>query len=65
MPRPIPAHSIGGGFKLQNLFKELAQHYLSRAMDEAHGNKSKAAELLGLSSYQTLTNWLSRYGVSL
>ena len=32
-------------------------------MDEAHGNKTKAAELVGLPSYQTLTNWLARYQV--
>jgi len=33
-------------------------------MEEAQGNKSKAAELVGLSSYQTLTNWLEKYGLS-
>ena len=36
----------------------------TRAMEEAAGNKSRAAELVGLASYQTLTNWLSKYGVS-
>jgi len=35
-------------------------HYVRRALDEANGNKTKAAELLGLSSYQTLTNWMQR-----
>lgn len=54
---------LGGGFNLQELLKEIASSYLRRAMDEAHGNKSKAAELVGLPSYQTLTNWLERYGV--
>jgi DNA-binding protein Fis len=34
-------------------------------MDEAAGNKTKAAELVGLPSYQTLTNWLTRYEVDL
>jgi hypothetical protein len=29
----------------------------------ARGNKSKAAELLGLASYQTLNNWMNKYGV--
>lgn len=54
---------LGGGFNLADLLKEVAQSYLRRAMDEAHGNKSKAAELVGLPSYQTLTNWLAKYEV--
>jgi DNA-binding protein Fis len=32
-------------------------------MDEAHGNKTKAADLVGLPSYQTLTSWLDKYEV--
>jgi DNA-binding NtrC family response regulator len=54
---------LGGGLNLPNLLKEVARHYLSRAMDEAHGNKTKAAELIGLPSYQTLTNWLEKYEI--
>jgi DNA-binding NtrC family response regulator len=54
---------LGGGFNLSDLLKEVARHYLGRAMDESHGNKTKAAELVGLQSYQTLTNWLSKYEV--
>jgi DNA-binding NtrC family response regulator len=41
----------------------VVEHYLRRAIEAAHGNKSKAAELVGLGSYQTLTNWMQRYGV--
>ncbi|MFO0726466.1 MAG: sigma-54 dependent transcriptional regulator [Myxococcota bacterium] len=54
---------LGGGFNLRDLVKEVARHYLERAMDEAHGNKTKAAELVGLASYQTLTNWLKNHEV--
>jgi len=54
---------LGGGFELPELLKEVAQSYLKRAMDEAHGNKTRAAELVGLPSYQTLTNWLAKYEV--
>lgn len=32
-------------------------------MADAHGNKTKAAELVGLPSYQTLSNWLEKYEV--
>ena len=59
----ILGRSLGGSLNLPELLKEVAKHYLARAMDEAHGNKTKAAELLGLSSYQTLTNWLARYQI--
>jgi DNA-binding NtrC family response regulator len=55
---------LGSGFNLSNLLDEVARHYLGRAMDEAKGNKTKAAELVGLPSYQTLSNWLARYEVT-
>ncbi|ATB26895.1 sigma-54 interaction domain-containing protein [Melittangium boletus] len=54
---------LGSGFNLSELLKEVVRHYLGRAMDEAHGNKTKAAELVGLPSYQTLSNWLVKYEV--
>ena len=56
--------ALGDGFSLPDLLANVARHYLARAMEEAAGNKSRAAELVGLASYQTLTNWLSKYGVS-
>jgi len=61
--RDIVGRPLGGGLKLPELLTEVARHYLVRAMEEAQGNKTKAAELVGLPSYQTLTNWLSRYEV--
>ncbi len=51
------------GLPLQDLLTEVARHYLERAMVHTHGNKSEAARLLGLGSYQTLTNWLQKYGL--
>lgn len=54
---------LGSGLNLPELLAEVARHYLERALDEAAGNKTKAADLVGLPSYQTLTNWLQRYGV--
>jgi len=41
----------------------VARHYLGRALDEAAGNKTRAAELVGAPSYQTLSNWLKKYEV--
>ncbi|MCI0388102.1 MAG: sigma-54 dependent transcriptional regulator [Acidobacteria bacterium] len=54
---------LGDGFTLQQTLAEVAQHYLSRALEQAHGNKSEAAKLVGLLSYQTLTNWLKKHGI--
>ncbi len=54
---------LGGSLNLPEILEEVARHYLARALDEAGGNKTKAAELVGLPSYQTLSNWLKRYGV--
>ena len=51
------------GFSLSDLMGEVARHYLYRALDEAQGNRTRAADLLGLPSYQTLNNWLKRYGI--
>ena len=56
---------LGNGLNLPDLLAELARHYLQRALAEADGNKTRAAELIGLSSYQTLTNWMNRYDVTL
>ena len=54
---------LGEGLVLPELLAVVARHYLQRALDETHGNKTRAAELVGLPSYQTFTNWMKRYGV--
>ncbi len=56
-------HDVHQGVDLQGIMGIVARHYLQRAVDSAHGNKTQAAKLLGLSSYQTLTNWLEKYGL--
>ena len=54
---------LSGGVDLPGLITTVARHYLERALDEVHGNKTRAAQLVGLPSYQTFTNWMKRYGV--
>jgi len=54
---------LGEGLDLPVLVGELVSHYLHRALEEAGGNKTRAAGLVGLPSYQTLTNWLNKYRV--
>ena len=56
--------SLEQGIEIQSLIGTVAEHYLRRAMDTAHGNKTKAAKMLGLANYQTLSNWLEKYGIS-
>jgi transcriptional regulator with PAS, ATPase and Fis domain len=51
------------GFSLPDLMDEVARHYLERAMAQTRANKSEASRLLGLGSYQTLSNWLGKYGL--
>ncbi len=55
---------LANGINLFNLMEKLAQHYLKRALAEVNGSKTKAAELLGFSNYQTFTNWLKKYRVN-
>jgi DNA-binding NtrC family response regulator len=55
---------LGDGFSLQNLLEDIQRHYLDRAMDEAHGVKKRAAELLGIANYQTLDAQIKRLNVT-
>tara|TARA_R110002020_G_scaffold65778_1_gene173450 strand:- start:191 stop:427 length:237 start_codon:yes stop_codon:yes gene_type:complete len=48
---------------IQREIRDLAQHRIKMALTLCNRNKSAAADLLGLPSYQTLTNWMVRYGV--
>jgi transcriptional regulator with GAF, ATPase, and Fis domain len=59
----ILGRPLGQGFDLKDLIGTTARHYLQRAMEAAHGNKTRAAELVGLPNYQTLSNWLTKYGL--
>jgi DNA-binding NtrC family response regulator len=51
-------HSLGDGFAVDDLLNRVHAHYLRRAMRDAGGNKTKAARLLGVDNYQTLSNRL-------
>lgn len=55
---------LSGGIDLRTLLANVARHYLERALEETGGNKTEAARLVGLPSYQTLTNWMKRYGLT-
>jgi transcriptional regulator with PAS, ATPase and Fis domain len=55
--------SIKDGVNLPEIMGKVAQHYLKKAIDEANGNKTKAAQLVGLPNYQTFTNWLQKHNL--
>lgn len=54
---------LADGFRLPDILTEVSKKYLDQGMKQAGGNKTKAAKLLGLPNYQTLDNWLKKYGV--
>ena len=57
--RPLDAD-----FSLPNLIDEVVKHYIYRALKESK-TKTEAAELVGLPSYQTFTNWAKKHGVEI
>ena len=68
LPLPVKKDEIlhlplGEGFNIQEVIATTAQHYIKRALEDARGNKTRAAKLVGLPNYQTFTNWMKKYGV--
>lgn len=59
----ILGRPLGDGFSLEQHLQEIQKHYLRRAMEESGGVKRRAAELLGMSNYQTLDAQLKRLNV--
>ena len=59
----ILGRALDHPISLPEIIGDVARHYLERAMAQTHGNKSEAARLLGVGSYQTLSNWLQKYGI--
>ncbi|MEZ4231673.1 MAG: sigma 54-interacting transcriptional regulator, partial [Polyangiaceae bacterium] len=49
---------IGDGFDLDEELATISRHYIERAMEQASGNKTHAARLLGLKNRQNLSNRL-------
>jgi len=54
---------LGEGFDIHREMQNFAAYYLREALEKADGNKTKAADFLGLASYQTLSNWMRRYNI--
>lgn len=61
---PLSRKPLGEGFDLDQTLAEVSREYVRAAMKESGGNKSRAAELLGLNSRQTLNNRLRSLGLA-
>lgn len=59
----ILGRSLDAGIDLNTIIKEVATHYLQRALEKADNSKKQASELLGFKNYQTLSNWMKKYDV--
>ena len=55
---------ISEGIDINEIIKEVSVHYIDRALEEVNGSKTKAAELLSIKNYQTLNNWIEKYGIT-
>lgn len=52
------------GIDIQEIIGEVAGLYIRRALDSTGHSKTRAAQLLGLNNYQTLNNWMEKYGIN-
>lgn len=60
----ILGRNMESGLDLQAIIGEVTRHYISRAIKLSNGNKPEAAKLVGMSNYQTLSNWIKKYEIS-
>jgi len=51
---------IGAGFDINEVLEEIKKKYIIQALKQTAGNKKKAATLLNIKNYQTLTNWIDK-----
>lgn len=59
----IMERPLAGGFSIYELINEVKTVYLRRALKQSDGKKTKAARLLGVENYQTVTQWMDKLGV--
>jgi len=59
----ILGKDVSEGIDINDILRDVSVYYIERALTAAHGSKTKAAELLSLKNYQTLNNWMEKYGI--
>ena len=50
-------------YDIREEIRDLVHQRIKMALLLCNGNKTAAADMLGLPSYQTLTNWMQKYGI--
>ena len=60
----ILAKDISQGVDINEIIGLLVDEYIRKALAYTGQNKTRAAQLLGLKNYQTLNNWMEKYGIS-
>ncbi|WP_460804828.1 sigma-54 interaction domain-containing protein [Microbulbifer agarilyticus] len=61
--RGLLDQDVSQGIDIKEVCDSVWRHYIPLAMAEAQGKKRRAAELLGLNNYQTLTNVMEKLGL--
>ena len=56
---------LAQGFDLQGLLDEISSDYITRALKQTGDRKTSAAQLLGFTNHQTLSNWMKRLDLDL
>ncbi|MFQ5866175.1 MAG: sigma-54-dependent transcriptional regulator [bacterium] len=56
-----PERPFGANLRLSENFKEIEKYLIARALEETHGNRTAAAEMLGI-TYRALRYKMNRYG---
>ncbi|GIU19406.1 sigma-54-dependent Fis family transcriptional regulator [Shewanella sp. MBTL60-007] len=54
---------IDQGFDINDILAEVERRYIIKGLEQADGNKSKVAKLLGYNNHQTLSNRLKTLGI--
>lgn len=60
----LPVFDTSQGINIQDVIASVVSRYIREALRGAGHNKTRAAQLLGLKNYQTLNNWMEKYGIN-
>tara|TARA_Y100000296_G_C5177398_1_gene260918 strand:- start:1833 stop:3326 length:1494 start_codon:yes stop_codon:yes gene_type:complete len=55
---------VAKGIDISDVVADVCMFYINKALNVTGGNKKRASELLGLKNYQTLNNWIEKYGAN-
>lgn len=62
-PTAYPVKDFSQSIDINKEISFIVSNYIKAALAKTGNNKTKAAELLGLKNYQTLNNWIEKYGI--